>query len=128
MLHAKNDSQRIKDELIKLKIENRGLFDLILDLYHCAELLFDKDVIMTMIYRTQEEQESIYGKGTKKKSPHQFYHAIDIRSRIYSQDEIDQMVNYINTKYNEDNYYKWTTKVHEVGNHGIHFHIQFVKK
>lgn len=128
MLHAKNDSQRIKNELIELKTKNRELFDLIIDLYHYADHHFKKDVIITMIYRTQEEQESIYGPGVKKKSPHQFWHAIDIRSRIYTQEEIDRMVSYLNGRYNGDNYYRWTTKVHEVGNHGMHFHIQFVKK
>lgn len=128
MLHAKNDSQRIKNELIELKTKNRELFDLIIDLYHYADHNFNKDVVITMIYRTQEEQESIYGSGYSKKSPHQFYHAIDIRSRLYTQDEMNQMVKYLNERYNKNNYYKWTTKVHEVGDHGMHFHIQLVKK
>lgn len=132
MLYAKNDSQRLKNELTELRTKNKELFDLIIGLYHYAELQFDKDVIMTMIHRTDEEQDEIYKdseryKKKKFKSPHQFYQGIDIRNSIYSQEELDQIVKYLNDKYNDKNYYKWTTKVHVVGNRGMHFHIQFVK-
>lgn len=127
MLHAKNDSIRIKKELVSLKDKNRPLYDLIIDLYKWVDKELGKDTIMTMIFRTQEEQEAIYGPGTKKKSPHQFWHAIDIRSRIYTKEEQEKMVKYMNEKYNDSNYYKWTAKVHEVGNHGMHFHIQYYK-
>lgn len=127
MLHAKNDSTRIKKELVSLREKNRPLFDLIIDLYKWVDREFNKDTVMTMIYRTQEEQEGIYGLNTKKKSPHQFWHAIDIRSRIYTKEEQDRMVEYMNNKYNKNNYYKWTAKVHEVGEHGMHFHIQYYK-
>lgn len=132
MLLAKNDSPRIKRELGDLRTKNKPLLKLILDLYHYVEDNFGKDVVITMIYRTDEEQDYLYRHSERYakrpfKSPHQFYHAIDIRSWLYTKEEIKQMVDYLNSKYNQDNYYKWTTKVHEVGDNGMHFHIQFVK-
>lgn len=132
MLLAKNDSERIKKEIGDLRSKNKPLLKLILDLYHYIEDTFDKDTIITMIYRTQEEQDNIYKdnekyKQRKFKSPHQFYHGIDLRSRIYTQDEIDHIVDYLNDKYNDSNYYKFTAMCHNVG-HGDHFHIQYYKK
>lgn len=127
MLKAKNDDKRIIKEIGDLRVRNKGLLRLLLDLYHYIEDEFEKDTIVTMVYRTQEEQEQIYGKNTKKKSPHQFWHGCDIRSRIYSPEQITQIVNYLNDKYNDTNYYKWTAKCHEVNNHGEHFHIQYYK-
>jgi len=127
MLLAKNESERIKRELGDLRTKNRELLKLIVDLYHYVEDELGKDVIITMIYRTQAEQEAIYGEGYKKKSPHQFNQAIDIRSSIYTREDRNKIVKYLNYKYNNSNYYRWTTKVHSVGNHGLHFHIQYYK-
>jgi hypothetical protein len=132
MLKAKNDSPRIKKELVLLETKNKELYDLAIDLYKYVRDEFGKDVILTMIFRTTEEQEYLYRhseKYAKKpfKSPHQFFHALDIRSFIYTKEERDKMVDYLNSKYNKENYYKWTAKVHEVGDNGMHFHIQLVK-
>lgn len=138
MLHAKNDSKRLKDELKELKNKNKPLLDLLVDLYHWVDNNFKKDVIITMIYRTQEEQDKIY-KGLKRsdgreydkrpwRSPHQFWVAADIRSKIYSSSEIEKIENYLNNKYNSSNYFKWTAKNHKVGNGAFHFHIQYSKK
>lgn len=127
MLYAKNDSQRLKDELVELYSKNVELHKLIIDLYKWISKTYGKDTIITMIYRTQEEQEQIYGKGTKKKSPHQFWQAIDIRSRTFTEEEIKGIEDYLNNKYNESNYYKWTAKNHKVGEGAYHFHIQYYK-
>ena len=135
MLLAKNDSVRLKTELIKLRKYNRPLLKLIIDLYHWVEDKYGKDVILTMIFRTQEEQDNLYKGITNSKnikydeypwkSPHQFWHAIDIRSRVYNEDEIEEIVRYLNNKYNATIYYGKTAVVHEVGDYGMHFHIQY---
>lgn len=137
MLYTKNNSLKLKKELLQLKIENKDLLKLILNLYHWVDINLKKDVIITMIYRTKEQQDIIY-KNTKRgdreynknpwKSPHQFWTAIDIRSKIYTKEEQKKIVNYLNNKYNNTNYYKWTSKVHEINNFGMHFHIQYIKK
>jgi len=133
MLHAKNDSQRIKDELAALKKHNKPLYDLIIDLYKWIGKELGKDTIITMIYRTQKEQDALYSHSEKYKqkpwkSPHQFHHAIDLRTWIYTDEEIAKIVKYLNDKYNDSNYYRWTSKAHEVGSNGMHFHIQYYKK
>jgi len=98
---------------------------------------FTKGVTITMIGRTQREQDEIYaGKKDKKgreydkkpwTSPHMYNHAFDLRSRDFTKKEIKEIEDYINAKYNPENYYRFTALNHDVGL-GNHFHVQFVKK
>jgi hypothetical protein len=132
MLHAKNNSPRLKKELKQLEVNNPELHALIIDLYKWISDKFGKDTIITMIYRTQAEQDRLYRYSQKYqekkfKSPHQFWHAIDLRTWIYTEEEIDQIVQYLNDKYNSRNYYSWTAKAHAIKGNARHFHIQFIK-
>lgn len=132
MLKAKNDSDRLKHEFVILRKENQPLARLLIDLYHHVDNVFEKDVIMTMIYRSQDEQDAIYKDNPKYekkpwKSPHQFYQAVDIRSSNFTQDEIEKVEKYLNDKYNKLNYYSWTAKCHKVGEGAYHFHIQYYR-
>lgn len=132
-IQYKNNSERLILEHHALEDANKPLFDLIQDAAEYVSREFNKDIVITMIGRTQKEQDDIYagttsasGREYDKKpwrSPHQFDHAVDLRSRIFSEDEINQLVDYLNAKYNQVNYYKWTAKNHNVGR-GDHFHIQ----
>lgn len=132
VLKAKNDSPRLKKELGELKTHNKELLQLILDVRDFVNDSFGKDTVITMIYRTQAEQDELYKhsekyKQKKFKSPHQFWHAIDLRSRIYTAAEIKKIEDFINTKYNSSNYYKWTAKAHAIKGNAMHFHIQYYK-
>lgn len=132
VVKVKDDSQRLKDELEALKTQNPGLRDLLFDLADFIKESFNKETIVTMIGRTPEEQDYLYRNDPKyqaKKfiSPHQLMHALDLRSRIFTIGEIEQIVDWINKNYNSTNYYKWTAKNHDVGA-GDHLHIQWVKK
>lgn len=132
-INTKNNSNKLKKELVELENKNKLLFDLINNLSYWINSNFKKNTIITMIYRTKEQQDSLYSHSDKYKnkpwkSPHQFWHALDLRSFIYTKDELKEIVNYLNNKYNSTNYYKFTAMVHEVGNNGIHFHIQYYKK
>ena len=116
-----------------LLAENPDLFYIVEDLNKWVQKTFKKKTILTMIFRTEAEQDYLYRnsakyKRRKFKSPHQFYHAVDIRSFIFTKAEIGRIERYLNKKYNERNYYRWTAKCHEVGNNGMHFHIQFCMK
>lgn len=133
MLHVKNDAQELKEQLGSLKRENKKLYDLVIDLYKWIDKEIGKDTIITMIYRTAAQQDALYSHSEKYKdkpwkSPHQFWHAVDLRTWIYTQEEIDRIVKYLNDKYNDSNYYKWTARAHEVGNNGMHFHINYIIK
>lgn len=129
----KNDNPRLLGELDDLDKKNPELYDLILDVCQYVKSDICKDVVITMINRTQEEQDELYKDSEKYKakkfySPHQFGHAADLRSSIYSKEEIDKIVKYVNDKYNATNFYKPSALYHEVGNNGLHFHIQYSKK
>ena len=131
-VYAKKDSLRIRRELYALKKRNKDLYDLSVDLSHFIQRQFKKDIIVVMIYRTQGEQNWLYRNSRKYKeqkfiSPHQMWHAVDIRSRIFTKTEIKQVVDYINEKYDKSNFYRWTAKYHSVGS-GYHFHFQYTKK
>ena len=128
----KNDSQRLRDEFTELDRKNPRLADIIEDLNDYAVENFGKGVLITMIYRTQAEQDYLYRNSEryrvrKFKSPHQFWHGVDLRSRTFNPEEIAKMVEYINNKYNEENYYRFSADYHTVGA-GYHFHINFVSK
>jgi len=82
---VKNNSKRLVKEIYDLKHHNKPLLKLLFDCRNFCNAEFNKDITITMIYRTDSEQDSIYdGKTNKKgilyndkpwKSPHQFYHA-----------------------------------------------------
>lgn len=125
-------TDRVCNEFEELQDKNYYLEDLINDVAQYCKKEFDKNITITMIYRTDEEQDNIYKDNEryqfkKFKSPHQFWQAVDLRSRDFTEEEITQLVDYINKKYNVQNYYKWTAKNHEVNGHGEHFHIQYLE-
>jgi len=132
----KNDSERLQYEWEELKETNPTLVEIIEKIAEFTGQELDKNVMITMIGRTSFEQDDIYGGKTRSdgrvydkkpwKSPHQFDHAIDIRSREYTEDEIKDIEELINSEYDTENYYRWTTKDHTVGK-GWHFHVQYYK-
>lgn len=131
IIDYKNDSERLEKEFNQLNQKNPELRRLLMDVAFFTKRKFNKNIVITMIYRTQEEQDEIYKddskyKTKKFKSPHQFFHAADLRSSSFESSEIKKIEDYLNNKYNENNYYKWTARDHTVGL-GMHFHLQFVK-
>lgn len=125
-------SPRIEKEYAKLSTENPELYTLIQDCNDFTYRSFKKTLTLTMIFRTPEEQDYLYKDSAayakrKFKSPHQFWHAVDIRSFTFTKSEITEIENWLNETYTFNNYYKWTANCHEVGNNGMHFHVQFIK-
>ncbi len=128
----KNDNIRLINEYIELKDQNLELYNILDGLNTYTNEEFKKNIVITMIYRTQAEQEYLYRNSKryaqkKFKSPHQFMQGVDIRSRTFTQSEIKQIVAWLNQNKQRGNYYKWVAKCHDVGS-GRHFHIQYVKK
>jgi len=129
----KNESERLKKEFTQLASKNTVLYDMLIDINEFANREFGKGVLITMIYRKQSEQDYLYRNSAKYakrkfKSPHQFWHAVDLRSRTFTAEEIARMVEYINYEYDDVNYYKFSADYHEVGKNGLHFHLQFAAK
>lgn len=133
----KNDSSRLVLEHQALLAENRDLYNILEDIREFVFTSFGKGVTITMIGRTQREQDEIYaGKKDKRgreydknpwTSPHMYNHAADLRSRDFTKEEIKQIEDYINAKYNPENYYRFTALNHDVGLGG-HFHLQFIRR
>lgn len=126
----KNDSKRLEEEFKSLLTKNQPLYHLILDLELFCLKEFKKSIVITMIGRTDDEQDELYKsdpkyKLKKFKSPHQFWQAVDIRSLTFTADEIKKIEQYLNKKYIK-NKLPWTAKNHKVGDNGWHFHIQLV--
>lgn len=132
------DEQRHRAEWEQLKSKNHYVTDILTDLAAWVYRTMKKDVTITMIYRRQEEQDAIY-KGTKNslgveydkhpwKSDHQFWNCVDIRSKNFTPEEIEDIEYYLNTKHNPFNKLKWTAKCHTVAGGAPHFHIQFIRK
>lgn len=119
---------RVEKEYAELEDKNRPLYDLSIDLQKFVWDEFEKKLTITMINRTAAEQDYLYKNSAKYqkkkfKSPHQYLHSLDIRSRNFDSAEIKKIEDYLNKKYNDANYYSWTAKNHTVGS-GLHFHIQ----
>jgi len=128
-------TKRIEEEYYKLP----DIGKLILDYTdNFSRNNFNKEIVVTHIFRKQKEQDSIY-KGMSMRgrkysihpwySDHQFWQAADIRSRIYNEDEILKIKDYINTnfRYNNKGIAKLVT-YHEINHHGLHFHIRWCKE
>jgi hypothetical protein len=132
VVKVKNDSERLKEELKGLLKSNKYLHDILYDVAGFCKEKFDKEVVVTEILRTQEEQDKYYAKDEayqkkKKTSPHQLGHALDLRDWTFTKDQIKEIVEYVNGKFNKTNSYAWTALDHNVGQ-GYHFHIQGVEK
>lgn len=134
-IQLKDNSTRLAEELVQLSERNQSLQEVLENLASFASLEFNKDVIITAIYRTQEEQDKIYkGKVNARgvsydanpwKSPHQLWEAIDIRSTVYNSQEIQRMLAFLNCfKYRQN---QPVAIYHNVGL-GDHFHIQYQSK
>lgn len=137
MIKYKDESERLKKEHAALEKSNPGLCMLLQDMAAHVTNLYKKDLIITMIDRTQAEQDELYKndpkyKIKKFKSPHMFNQALDLRSRGFTQKEIDELVKWLNDTYNKTNSCAWTARAHDIDGDGpqsMHFHIQYqVKK
>ena len=132
-IFIKFKSDRIAEEFKLLPSKNKELYDLAVDLSEFIKNSFSKELVLTMILRTDSEQDDIYKNDAKYKikkfkSPHQFWHALDIRSHTFDPLQISKIEDYLNEKYNKSNHYGWTAKWHKVSGQAYHFHIQYIKK
>lgn len=72
-----------------------------LDIFVSQE--FGKDVVITSLFRSNEEQQALYKEEVRLNpnfkvpvSHHQYWLAADIRSSIYTPQEIERMVKFLN--------------------------------
>lgn len=125
-------STKYLTEFNELERKNGPLAQVIHDLAEFVQYEFQKDVIVTHVFRPKATQEQIYGKGTTRTSPHSVWKAVDIRDRIYTGPEKQKIIEFLKTHYDAHNRMTHiqaakskTVWLHQVGANGMHFHIQY---
>lgn len=120
---------RIRDEFSELITKNKALFELLVDLAQHIHDVYKKDVVLTSIYRDDAEQADLYKSAVKKvlKSAHATYEAVDLRSWLYTDAEIQAIVAYLNAKYKNKNG-KLVALFHTVPGNAAHFHVALYRE
>jgi len=78
-------------------------------------------LILTEIFRYQDEQESIYGATTRKRSVHQYWRGVDIRVNNMTDEQANDLLSFLNkVPYGLKHR---TATLHDVG-FGKHLHCQ----
>lgn len=132
MLYLDAKKKVLKSEYTRLMHVNKPLCVIAHRLSNFVAENYKKDVIITCIMRSQQENDAIY-KGIAKKqkrTAHSVSAAIDIRSRGL-EEHIPKMLEFLNAynSYNANKTLSHQTAIfHEIPGHGPHFHIQFQYK
>lgn len=116
-------TNRVRDEYAQLLVKNPRLFYLLSELTMYVQAKYKKDVVLTSILRTPEEQADLYKNSQKKvvNSPHLTWEAVDLRSSIYTDEEIQDILVYVNGRVkNPDGKVSF---VHAIPGNASHFHI-----
>lgn len=116
---------RIRDEFAQLPTKNPAMFDLLDRLNSWVANTYKKDITITCIYRTPEENDALYNGLLErpKGSPHVYWKAVDLRSRGFTQVELSAICAWLNAHFK--NALKPVAFVHALPNNAAHFHIQY---
>lgn len=95
--------------------------------WYCKKYVNKRGIILTHIYRTNDEQRDIYKNIARFKlkpwsSTHTFWRAIDVGVNSYTENERREMCNFINKYFNYSGSHNCCV-YHNVGL-GWHFHLQ----
>jgi hypothetical protein len=121
-------TQRIEDEWYSDQISEK-LKSIMAILDQFTNMEFGKDIMLTDLMRTKAEQDEIYKDNPRYKerswnSVHQYGRGADIRSRDFTQDQLNTIKNFLNCfKYDKNRPNKNTCTIHDVGS-GMHVHTQ----
>lgn len=126
---------RLRMEFRQLREENLPLAALLQDLADFVALEFDQPVIITQIYRTEQEQGRLYDPAdspkTRRTSPHTRWEAVDIRDRIYTDAQKRAIIRFLKTHYDATNQFRRlpggakTCWLHPLRGGVNHFHVQY---
>lgn len=87
-----------------------------------AKESFRKDLVVTHVFRTLDEQRDIYGAGTKKISVHMLGRGVDLRDSIYTPAEAGTMLEFVKKHFDYGASHRAMLR-HDLGR-GSHFHLQ----
>jgi ATP-dependent exoDNAse (exonuclease V) beta subunit len=119
---------RIEEEYSKLKEKNEPMRELLVSLDAFTRAKYSKEIVLTHLFRTDQEQIQLYSATDANKrparSPHQDWKAVDIRSKTFTKEEQDDMCSMLNTNFKNNKTGKVTAFVHTIAGGAEHFHIQ----
>lgn len=121
---------KLEREYNELPVHNARLYKLLSALNAFCELELSKDIVITHLYRTQAEHDSLYAKTPPAqrpgRSPHQDWNAVDLRSSVFNDAEIKRMLSFLNCfTYRAG---KPVAMYHAIAGNVFHYHIQFEKE
>jgi hypothetical protein len=119
-------TERIHNEFIDLQnTKNKKLGSILNILDEYCQIEFGKDICLTEVFRTPEEQVELYRKSAShpKTSPHMYWKAVDVRSSDWTLVQRNRMLQVLNSFTYTSGQGKVVSFVHDVGN-GLHFHVQ----
>lgn len=123
----KYKSQKLQAEFEELAIQNLRLQKLLTAADIFSQLEFKKELTITHIFRTPQEQLELYKLMPPDKrpasSPHMFWEAADLRSSDLSLAEIQRLVTFLNQFKYVDN--RPVALYHQIVGNAPHFHVQF---
>jgi hypothetical protein len=114
--------KKVEADYDQLALRNPRLSEVIVALCIFAKLEFNKDIVLTCIHRTPEENKAV---GGIENSPHLNWEAADLRSSTFTQPEIKRMLAFLNCFTFRNN--KQTAICHEVAGGAAHFHLQVAR-
>jgi len=105
----------LRDEFMRLDLHNPLLWAIIQEFAAFSETMFDVDIIITSIFRPVPES-----------SVHAHWRGVDCRSWIYSEEQIELIRLYFDSRWQYDPIRPEISTViyHEVDNGGLHLHFQ----
>ena len=115
---------RLIEEWDQLKSKNKLLRNIAMDIDSFCKNNFNQEIIITSIFRTEEEQTKIY--GYPKPSVHMYWRGLDFRSWVFTEEEIKKITEYVSSKYGYDKLRpeKKVAFRHKVKDGAEHFHVQ----
>lgn len=119
---------RIAEEYDKLLTVNPKLHKLI-DILDCfAQMELGKELTVTCIFRTKEENDALYAATPPSQrpptSPHCFFHAVDLRSSDFTDLQINRIVAFAN-QFTYEGGARKVALYHEISGNVKHLHIQY---
>lgn len=115
-------TDRIRDEYSQLISKNSKLFTMLEDIERFISETLNKDVVITSIYRSPEENAALYNGNPPKSIPHTTWEAFDLRSSVYTDDEINKILAYVTSNYKNTNG-KTPALYHVIPGNVYHFHF-----
>lgn len=124
MIDFKTD--RVKSEYAELLKQNQRLYRLVECIAQFTDLEFKKPVFITSILRTEAEHKGLYKDvpNPPPMSPHCYWRGVDLRSSIYTENEIQRIVKFANCFLFHGGA-KVTALYHTLPNNALHLHIQY---